>query len=294
MYKENTHEAIIDKETFDIANGIIDTRGGKQKNGHRNNVRMYPFSEITFCGKCGGHYIHRTYSRKGKRKDVWSCTHYVHDGAAGCPESKAVNQYILESAFIESIKSIRKNSKKLNDELINKITELYDNNDFAETIKECKKELVSISKQQNRLTEMYLKDMISEEDYVSQSERLKKEKEENEATIYECENSQEIKSEIIKKIEKARSIIEDSASINKFDSKLFNNLVKKIVIGGYENKQYNPYLIKIYFKFPYDVTYDARDLKSQVSGKCHSRQRQTLSINNFTCFKCFIYYFKTC
>ena len=68
---ENTHEAIIDQETFDNVQRI------------RGNARRYPdgFGEahpltgLMYCADCGGKmYVHRTYN--GKRVPQYTCGQY--------------------------------------------------------------------------------------------------------------------------------------------------------------------------------------------------------------------------
>ena len=68
---ENTHEAIIDQETFDNVQRI------------RGNARRYPdgFGEahpltgLMYCADCGGKmYVHRTYN--GKRIPQYTCGQY--------------------------------------------------------------------------------------------------------------------------------------------------------------------------------------------------------------------------
>ena len=69
---ENTHEAIIDQKTFDLAHKI------------RSNVRRYPngwgeaapLTGLLYCADCGGKmYVHRT--NNGKRVSQYTCSNYT-------------------------------------------------------------------------------------------------------------------------------------------------------------------------------------------------------------------------
>ena len=69
---ENTHEAIIDQQTFDLAQKI------------RSNVRRYPngwgeaapLTGLLYCADCGGKmYVHRT--NNGKRVSQYTCSNYT-------------------------------------------------------------------------------------------------------------------------------------------------------------------------------------------------------------------------
>ncbi len=66
---ENTHEAIIDQQTFDLVQKI------------RGNVRRYPdgwgeaapLTGLLYCADCGGKmYVHRT--NNGKRISQYTCS----------------------------------------------------------------------------------------------------------------------------------------------------------------------------------------------------------------------------
>ena len=69
---ENTHEAIIDQQTFDLVQKI------------RGNVRRYPdgwgeaapLTGLLYCADCGGKmYVHRT--NNGKRISQYTCSQYI-------------------------------------------------------------------------------------------------------------------------------------------------------------------------------------------------------------------------
>ena len=74
---ENTHEAIIDQETFDSVQRI------------RGNAKRYadgfgeaaPLTGLIYCADCGGKmYVHRTYN--GKRTPQYTCSQYSKRGSS--------------------------------------------------------------------------------------------------------------------------------------------------------------------------------------------------------------------
>lgn len=68
-YMEDTHEAIVDKATWEAAQRIMDERG-------RNHVRerpVYPFTGLVECGLCGKKYVHKVNNSCFKwRTDIWA------------------------------------------------------------------------------------------------------------------------------------------------------------------------------------------------------------------------------
>lgn len=94
-YAEDTHPAIIDLETFDKAQAILNERRMKYKTV--NNTRMrYPFSGLIRCGICGKNYKRK--DRKGKV--AWCCSSLLQEGKAVCP-SKQIPEQVLYSLSTE-------------------------------------------------------------------------------------------------------------------------------------------------------------------------------------------------
>ena len=79
-YVQDSHPAIIDRETFALAQRTL------QANRARINVQKpttarYPFSGRIVCGCCGQHYRRRT----NVSRITWQCWTYLQRGKAFCP-----------------------------------------------------------------------------------------------------------------------------------------------------------------------------------------------------------------
>ena len=88
-YAEDTHDAIIDKETFDKAQEklkeINDSVSG------RSPWSRGVFSGKIRCAKCGANYI-----RYQNRKLVWLCLTYKKNGPKGCPSKQIPDDMLRE------------------------------------------------------------------------------------------------------------------------------------------------------------------------------------------------------
>lgn len=84
----DTHEAIIDIDTFNAVQEEIKLRAEKHTKAHEKQT--YPFSGIMTCAICGKHY-RRKITPTGV---VWICSTYNTYGKKACP-SKAVPEPIL-------------------------------------------------------------------------------------------------------------------------------------------------------------------------------------------------------
>jgi DNA invertase Pin-like site-specific DNA recombinase len=90
-YAEDTHPAIIDQETFDKAQVILEKRR-RLCSTKSDTCNRYPFSGIIKCGICGKKYKRK--DRKGKV--AWYCSTFLQEGKSACP-SKQIPETVLYS-----------------------------------------------------------------------------------------------------------------------------------------------------------------------------------------------------
>ena len=95
FYAECTHPAIIDQETFDKAQAILNSRRIKCKT-KSSICSRYHFSSLLQCGLCGKKYKRK--DRKGKV--AWYCSTFLEKGKTACP-SKQVPETVLYSLSTE-------------------------------------------------------------------------------------------------------------------------------------------------------------------------------------------------
>lgn len=111
---ENTHEAIIDQETFDNVQRL------------RKNIRRYPdgwgeahpLGGLLYCADCGGKmYVHRT--NNGKRIAQFTCSEYSKIPVGSrCPTQHRVNADVVMTLVKETLCEIINFSKEDEDEFV--------------------------------------------------------------------------------------------------------------------------------------------------------------------------------
>ena len=111
---ENHHEAIISKETFELAQNIR-KRKAKSKSTSGTRKRNYVFSGLIRCGDCGFGVSGITMNRKQKQKG-YECSQYRTYGKARCKCHE-----IKESDIIIHLKEFLKFTKEKYQNEINKI-----------------------------------------------------------------------------------------------------------------------------------------------------------------------------
>ena len=81
-YSQNTHEAIIDMETFQAVQKRLEYMREVLNSGC---YEVRPFSRKLVCGKCGRHYARgRTKKENGKVYYYWKCWKRKQDGEKAC------------------------------------------------------------------------------------------------------------------------------------------------------------------------------------------------------------------
>ena len=111
---ENHHEAIISKETFELAQNIR-KRKAKSKTTAGTRKRNYAFSGLIRCGDCGFGVSGITMNRKQKQKG-YECSQYRTYGKARCKCHE-----IRENDIIIHLKEFLKFTKQKYQDEINKI-----------------------------------------------------------------------------------------------------------------------------------------------------------------------------
>ena len=129
---ENTHEAIIDQQTFDLVQKI------------RGNVRRYPdgwgeaapLTGLLYCADCGGKmYVHRT--NNGKRISQYTCSQYskVPVGKL-CTTQHRINEDVVLSLVSEMLKAIAEYAKHDRAEFVRVVQEAQSSQQTTEVRKQ--------------------------------------------------------------------------------------------------------------------------------------------------------------
>ena len=97
-YLENTHEPIVDRDTWEAAARIMAERS-------RNFCREKPthtFSGLITCGCCGRKYGHKVNNGQFSwRSEFWACSAYLQNGTKACNNSR-IKDAVLKEKFVSA------------------------------------------------------------------------------------------------------------------------------------------------------------------------------------------------
>ena len=251
---KNTHEAIIDQETFDIVQKMRSHKRSNQryKNriGHENL-----FAGLVFCGTCGRKHYFCPQKKNGLNHDHYKCSGY-RKPIDGCENP----HYIQKSALIEIVSDkLRQTIQEIhfNQEAFLKKLEQQSQAQFS---KDNKRQQLQLQKDEHRskeidriiqkLYEDNLLGKISDERFVKLSQSYEEEQKQLQTSI----------SDLTEKLTKQQ---EDSLNISKFMARIskytelpeltveiVNELIDKIVIHKPTGTKRNRIIqIDIYYNF---------------------------------------------
>ncbi|MBY5006206.1 recombinase family protein [Streptococcus suis] len=112
-YVENSHEAIIDKDTWELVQLELARRKAFRE---EHLLKFYimqnddnPFTTKVFCAECGSAFGRKNWTTsRGKRK-VWQCNNrYRVKGQIGC-QNNHIDEETLEKAFMKAVELLQEN-----------------------------------------------------------------------------------------------------------------------------------------------------------------------------------------
>ncbi|HCU0726114.1 TPA: recombinase family protein [Enterococcus faecalis] len=275
---ENTHEAIIDQETFDNVQRI------------RGNVKRYPdgwgeyhpLTGLMYCADCGSKmYVHRT--NNYKNIPYYVCSNYkkVPCGTL-CPSAHRIKAEVVLNLIQETLKDIKNYLDEDNEAFIQSIQ-----NEMEE------KEKVEIEKQRVRLINIKLRiqelerlmcriyeDMILEKIPSSRYEILNSQYEtEQRALSKEIKDLELVISRYEKETDKIRKFISLISRYENFDeltNSMLNEFVEKIIIHERDRKgsQTSKQKIEIYFNFIGNYESPKEELSEEERSKLEEEERK--------------------
>ena len=250
---ENTHEAIIDQETFDNVQRI------------RGNARRYPdgFGEahpltgLMYCADCGGKmYVHRTYN--GKRVPQYTCGQYgKYPIGSLCPTQHRIKAEAVLTLIADMLRAIAEYSKNDRAEFIRTVQETQAAQQTADISKK-RKRLAAAQKRAGELEKLICKiyednalGKLPDARYEALDAQYAKEQDALNAEITELEKAVTGYEQSRKSAEKFIALIDKYENFDTLTNTMLNEFVEKILAHERARKgsQDTTQEVEIYFNF---------------------------------------------
>ncbi len=250
---ENTHEAIIDQQTFDLVQKI------------RGNVRRYPdgwgeaapLTGLLYCADCGGKmYVHRT--NNGKRISQYTCSQYskVPVGKL-CKTQHRINEDVVLSLVSEMLKAIAEYAKHDRAEFVRVVQEAQSSQQTAEV----KKQRTRLATAKQRVSELEvllckiyednILGKLSDSRYATLDAQYEKEQSELTAEISALEKAVKSYEKHEKDADRFIALIDKYENFDKLTIAMLNEFIEKILVHERDRKGsiQTTQEVEIYFNF---------------------------------------------
>ena len=250
---ENTHEPIIDQQTFDLVQKI------------RGNVRRYPdgwgeaapLTGLLYCADCGGKmYVHRT--NNGKRISQYTCSQYTKVPCGTlCKTQHRINEDVVLSLVSEMLKSIAEYAKHDRAEFVRVVQEAQSSQQTTEVRKQrtrlatAKQRVSELEVLLCKIYEDNILGKLSDSRYATLDAQYEKEQSELTAEISVLEKAVKSYEKHEKDADRFIALIDKYENFDKLTIAMLNEFIEKILVHERDRKGsiQTTQEVEIYFNF---------------------------------------------
>ena len=250
---ENTHEPIIDQQTFDLVQKI------------RGNVRRYPdgwgeaapLTGLLYCADCGGKmYVHRT--NNGKRISQYTCSQYTKVPCGTlCKTQHRINEDVVLSLISEMLKAIAEYAKHDRAEFVRVVQEAQSSQQTAEVRKQrtrlatAKQRVSELEVLLCKIYEDNILGKLSDSRYATLDAQYEKEQSELTAEISVLEKAVKSYEKHEKDADRFIALIDKYENFDKLTIAMLNEFIEKILVHERDRKGsiQTTQEVEIYFNF---------------------------------------------
>ena len=250
---ENTHEPIIDQQTFDLVQKI------------RGNVRRYPdgwgeaapLTGLLYCADCGGKmYVHRT--NNGKRISQYTCSQYTKVPCGTlCKTQHRINEDVVLSLVSEMLKAIAEYAKHDRAEFVRVVQEAQSSQQTTEVRKQrtrlatAKQRVSELEVLLCKIYEDNILGKLSDSRYATLDAQYAKEQAELTAEISALEKAVKSYETHEKDADRFIALIDKYENFDKLTIAMLNEFIEKILVHERDRKGsiQTTQEVEIYFNF---------------------------------------------
>lgn len=226
FYAKNTHDAIVDRETFEIANRLLKERREKHVDAPTSN--RYPLSSKICCAECGTGFLRRLVNGNIK----WACKKHVADRHK-C-ESNYYSEERIYDGFTSMVNKLRFCEENIIGQVIAKLEmaciEYKRNNQIAKGISQS---IAELNAKLLMLDGLHSKGYLAIEVYQSQSREIRQQISSLKAERQDTYESRIL--EMLGQVKHLKELIDEiEEPLEDFNEKLFYEIVTSISINRHD------------------------------------------------------------
>lgn len=177
--------AYVTEERFDRVQARLKAKTGKKRGKFTGN---HPLSGRVICGKCG----RNLWRHQSNGYYSWYCASKMAKGEIAC-EGVSISDISLKKIYKHFADNLQVNRKEIKRSLLEWLKSLQNDLSNPEVNKSTLKEIKRLGKHKEKLTEAYLDEIISKDDYKVKYTQIESSLEELKSTLVDLENNEDLK-----------------------------------------------------------------------------------------------------
>ena len=253
-YIRDHHEAIVSREIWDEAEQIRlkrNTNKVMEATGNRERyTRQYAFSSMCECAFCGHKLTRRTrHSSSIYEKPVWQCMNATKNGIGNCPNCKAIDEAILEGAFLEAFGLLAGNFEDVLDVVMEAVESSLTNDEDIRKRQQLDKDISVLNSKKSRMTDMLIDGIISKEVYDEKMVEINRKLHVLDGRKMLLNESIDKQKDVGKRMAELRLTLENEEILDEFDRVVFESIIDRVLVGGFnEDGTADPYKLTFVLK----------------------------------------------
>ncbi len=231
FFVENSHPAIISKETFQATQREMERRsqlmgGDKDRSRYTNK---YPFSGKIVCGACGKTFT-RTYWGTGKyKKPIWMCRTRSENGKKGC-SMPTFDEEKLQDAFVRIVNRLITDKETFISCMVENIEKVIYEEASAVDLAAIDGKLEELRGEMSALVKLNLTTGIDTDIYGEEYNRIAGEMEDLRSRRAVVTQAEMLRQDGLGRVQGIAGVLRSRDGVREFDEELFVMLVERIKV----------------------------------------------------------------
>lgn len=232
-YVENSHPAIIPKDTWDLVQLELERRKDYRSCTETGNGRYsskYPFSKKLICGECGMVFRRHAQYKKGEYVRTWVCITHKIKGNEYCSQHYILEEDIercFQGVISELVGDMSQIKEILKENVTSTLSEKDDNRgeQILLRMQALQAEMININRKK-RAGE------IAYELYIAKAQEIADEVEKLEREQKEIQSTENDRLAETKRLKDILEVINEMHPTDEFDGEMFRRLIDNVIVKG--------------------------------------------------------------
>lgn len=232
-YVENSHPAIIPKDTWDLVQLELERRKDYRSCTETGNGRYsskYPFSKKLICGECGMVFRRHAQYKKGEYVRTWVCITHKIKGNEYCSQHYILEEDIercFQGVISELVGDMSQIKEILKENVTSTLSEKDNNRDeqILLRMQALQAEMIDINRKK-RAGE------IAYELYIAKAQEIADEVEKLEREQKEIQSTENDRLAETKRLKDILEVINEMHPTDEFDGEMFRRLIDNVIVKG--------------------------------------------------------------